>query len=48
MNDVTQILDRVQSGDPLAAGELLPLVYQELRRIAAHKMQAKSPSARLW
>ena len=43
MNDVTQILDRVQQGDPLAASELLPLVYQELRRIAAHKMQAESP-----
>jgi len=43
MTDVTQILDRVHQGDPLAAGELLPLVYQELRRIAAHKMQAESP-----
>jgi hypothetical protein len=38
VTDVTQILDRVQAGDPLAASELLPLVYQELRRIAAHKM----------
>ena len=43
MNDVTQILDRVQRGDPKAAGELLPLVYQELRRIAAHKMAGESP-----
>ena len=34
MNDVTQIHDRVHSSDLLAAGELLPLVYQELRRIA--------------
>ena len=42
MTNVTQILDRVQSGDPLAAGELLPLVYQELRRIAAHKMAGES------
>lgn len=43
MTDVTQILDRVHSGDPLAAGELLPLVYLELRRIAAHKMTGESP-----
>lgn len=43
MNDVTQILDRVQRGDSLAANELLPLVYQELRRIAAHKMAGESP-----
>ena len=43
MHDVTQILDRVQQGDPTAAGELLPLVYLELRRIAAHKMAGESP-----
>ena len=42
MNDVTQILDRVRQGDSLAASELLPLVYQELRRIAAHKMAEES------
>ena len=41
MNDVTQILDRARQGDSLAASELLPLVYQELRRIAAHKMAAE-------
>ena len=38
MNEVTRILDRVQSGDAKAAEELLPLVYEELRRLAAHKM----------
>ena len=38
MSDVTRILDRVQQGDPKAAEELLPLVYMELRRLAAHKM----------
>ena len=38
MNEVTQILDRVQQGDAKAAEELLPLVYEELRRLAAHKM----------
>jgi len=43
MNAVTQILDRVHSGDPLAANELLPLVYQELRGIATRKMAGESP-----
>ena len=43
MTDVTQILDRAQQGDSKAASELLPLVYQELRRIAAHKMAGEAP-----
>ena len=38
MSDVTRILDRVQQGDSQAAEELLPLVYEELRKLAAHKM----------
>lgn len=38
MNEVTQILDRVHQGDPKAAEELLPLVYEELRKLAAHRM----------
>jgi RNA polymerase sigma factor (TIGR02999 family) len=38
MSDVTLILDRVQQGDLTAADKLLPLVYEELRRLAAHKM----------
>ena len=38
MSDVTRILDRAQLGDPKAAEELLPLVYDELRRLAAHRM----------
>ncbi|MEO8429782.1 MAG: ECF-type sigma factor [Verrucomicrobiota bacterium] len=38
MSDVTRILDCVQQGDPKAADELLPLVYEELRKLAAHKM----------
>jgi len=38
VSDVTRILDRVQQGDQQAAGELLPLVYEELRRLAAQKM----------
>src|SRR5882672_2882055 len=43
MHDVTKILERAQNGDPQAASELLPLVYEELRRIATHKMAAESP-----
>jgi len=38
VNDLTRILNRVQQGDPKAAEELLPLVYEELRRLAAQKM----------
>lgn len=38
MTDATRIIDRVQQGDPAAAEELLPLVYEELRKLAAHKM----------
>jgi RNA polymerase sigma factor (TIGR02999 family) len=36
--DVTRILSAIQQGDPQAAEKLLPLVYAELRRLAAHKM----------
>jgi RNA polymerase sigma factor (TIGR02999 family) len=42
MNDVTRILSAMEQGDTKAAGELLPLVYQELRRIAAHKMAGEA------
>jgi RNA polymerase sigma factor (TIGR02999 family) len=38
VSDVTRILDRARQGDAKAAAELLPLVYEELRRLAAHKM----------
>jgi RNA polymerase sigma factor (TIGR02999 family) len=38
VSDVTRILDRVQQGDPQAAEELVPLVYGELRKLAAAKM----------
>lgn len=38
MSEVTLILERAQRGDPRAAEELLPLVYEELRKLAAHKM----------
>ena len=43
MSELIQILARAQRDDPKAAEELLPLVYNELRRIAAHKMSAEAP-----
>ena len=42
MSDVTRILDRAQQGDATAAAELLPLVYEELRKLAAAKMAQES------
>jgi RNA polymerase sigma factor (TIGR02999 family) len=43
MNDVTRILSEIEQGDPKAAGELLPLVYSELRRLAKQRLaQEKS------
>ena len=43
MNDVTQILQQIESGDPSAAEQLMPLVYQELRKLAGVKLaQEKS------
>lgn len=41
MSEVTQVLERVGQGDPLAGEELLPLVYAELRKLAAHRMAAE-------
>jgi RNA polymerase sigma factor (TIGR02999 family) len=38
MSEITRVLNRVQQGDANAADELLPLVYQELRKLAAQKM----------
>src|ERR1041385_2552013 len=43
MSDVTRILDRIHRGDAQAAGDLLPLVYEELRKRAAHKMSNEAP-----
>lgn len=42
MSDVTRILDAMQQDDPQAANQLLPLVYDELRRLAAAKMARES------
>jgi RNA polymerase sigma factor (TIGR02999 family) len=43
MSDVTQILHAIDAGDAKAAGELLPLVYEELRKLATHRMSSESP-----
>ena len=42
MSEVTRILNAVQQGDPKATEELLPIVYEELRRLAAHKMAGEA------
>src|SRR5262245_55327645 len=47
MSDVTRILECAQRGDPNAAEELLPLVYNELRKLAAHKMAHEAPGQTL-
>ena len=47
MSDVTRILTAIEQGDPKAADELLPLVYGELRKLAASKMARESPNQTL-
>src|SRR2546425_6837701 len=47
MDDVTQILNAVEQGDPHAAAQLLPLVYDELRRLAAQKLAQEKPGQTL-
>ena len=47
VSGVTRILEAVQQGDPTAADQLLPLVYDELRRLAAHKMANEPPGQTL-
>ena len=47
MSDATRILAAIQEGDPHAAGQLLPLVYTELRRLAAAKMSREQPGQTL-
>ena len=46
-DEITPILQRIEQGDPHAAGELLPLVYDELRRLAAAKMARETPGQTL-
>ena len=47
MTDVTRILNAIEQGDEKAADRLLPLVYEELRRLAAHKMSHEPPGQTL-
>lgn len=47
MSDVTLILGKIESGDPHAAEQLLPLVYAELRRLAAARMSHEKPGQTL-
>ena len=47
MSDVTQILSQIESGDPSAAEQLLPLVYDELRKLAAHRLASEKPGQTL-
>jgi len=47
MTDVTQILNAIEQGDPSAAEHLLPLVYEELRKLAARKMAQENPGQTL-
>jgi RNA polymerase sigma factor (TIGR02999 family) len=47
MSDVTRILSQIESGDPSAAEQLLPLVYDELRKLAAAKLAREKPGQTL-
>ena len=47
MTDVTQILSQIEDGDPSAAEQLLPLVYDELRKLASAKMAQEKPGQTL-
>jgi RNA polymerase sigma factor (TIGR02999 family) len=47
MNEVSQLLHAIEQGDSHAAGQLLPLVYDELRRLAAQKLAQEKPGQTL-
>src|SRR5262249_39635052 len=47
MSEVTQILSAIEAGDPQAAGQLLPLVYDELRKLAAQRLAQEKPGQTL-
>src|SRR5947208_15574434 len=47
MSEVTRILSAMEQGDPHAAGQLLPLVYDELRRLAAQRLAQEKPGQTL-
>jgi RNA polymerase sigma factor (TIGR02999 family) len=47
MSEVTQLLSAIEQGDPSAASQLLPLVYQELRKLAAQRLAREAPGQTL-
>ena len=47
MSEITRVLSAIEQGDPHAAGQLLPLVYDELRKRAAHKLAQEKPGQTL-
>jgi RNA polymerase sigma factor (TIGR02999 family) len=47
MSEITRILSAIDQGDPHAASQLLPLVYDELRKLAAHKLANETPGQTL-
>jgi hypothetical protein len=47
LNEVTRILSALEQGDPQAAEQLLPLVYEELHNLAAHKLAKEKPGQTL-
>jgi RNA polymerase sigma factor (TIGR02999 family) len=47
VNEVTRILSAIEQGDPHAAGQLLPLVYDELRKLAAQRLAQQKPGQTL-
>jgi RNA polymerase sigma factor (TIGR02999 family) len=47
MNDVTRVLSAIEAGDPQAAEQLLPLVYDELRKLAAQRLAYEKPGQTL-
>ena len=47
MTEITRILSAIDQGDPHAAGQLLPLIYDELRKLAAHRLAQEAPGQTL-
>ncbi|MBM4071852.1 MAG: sigma-70 family RNA polymerase sigma factor [Planctomycetes bacterium] len=47
MTEITKVLNAIDAGDPQAAAQLLPLVYDQLRKLAAHRLAAEQPGQTL-
>ena len=47
MSEFTRVLEQIEQGNEKAADELLPLIYEELRKLAAHKMASEAPGQTL-